>query len=349
MGMRGRTTHSEIFQQPLLWPTTLARVVKKLSSYRIPDQPAVITGAGTSAYAATAIAAGWPGARAIPTTDLLLDARLFLRGNEVLVSVARSGDSPESGGVVAKVQQEFPNVQHVAICCHADGKLLKIPNVEPFLLDPGTNDKSLVMTSSFSNLVLAGLCLRHSAELGTLLPEICSSIESILSDLDASARRIAAMPVERVAILASPPLWGAAQETSLKILEMTAGKIVVLTETFLGLRHGPMSYLRDDTLVLCFLSADSNRRLYELDLLRELRTKKLGRIVVIGSRRNDDVPCADLIVISPDELRDEFRTPFDIVFPQLLAYHLSLGAGLDPDNPSPKARHYSRCARCPNP
>ncbi len=38
------------------------------------------------------------------------------------------------------------------------------------------------------------------------------------------------MPVERIAILASPPLRGAAQETSLKILEMTAGKIVVLTE-----------------------------------------------------------------------------------------------------------------------
>ncbi len=97
-----------------------------------------------------------------------------------------------------------------------------------------------------------------------------------------------------------------------------------------------MSYLRDDTLVLCFCLPIRIYGCTNLICFGSFGTKKLGRIVVIGSRRNDDVPCADLIQISPDELRDEFRTPFDIVFPQLLAYRLSLGAGLDPDNPSPE-------------
>jgi tagatose-6-phosphate ketose/aldose isomerase len=35
------------------------------------------------------------------------------------------------------------------------------------------------------------------------------------------------------------------------------------------------------------------------------------------------------------EAPDEFRTPFEIVIPQLLGYHLSLRQGLNPDNPSP--------------
>ncbi|MBV8453949.1 MAG: hypothetical protein JOZ29_16990, partial [Deltaproteobacteria bacterium] len=32
---------------------------------------------------------------------------------------------------------------------------------------------------------------------------------------------------------------------------------------------------------------------------------------------------------------DVLRAPFEIPFAQLLAYHLSLREGLDPDNPSP--------------
>ena len=32
---------------------------------------------------------------------------------------------------------------------------------------------------------------------------------------------------------------------------------------------------------------------------------------------------------------DDLRTPFEIIVPQLLGYHLSLGKGMNPDNPSP--------------
>ncbi len=34
-------------------------------------------------------------------------------------------------------------------------------------------------------------------------------------------------------------------------------------------------------------------------------------------------------------LADYLRTPAEIVFPQLLAFHLSLRLGLNPDSPSP--------------
>jgi tagatose-6-phosphate ketose/aldose isomerase len=189
------------------------------------------------------------------------------------------------------------------------------------------------MTSSFSNLVLGGLALRHSAEIGHALPRLCARVKENLAALDNKAQSIASDAVSRVVVLASAPLMGWAHEAALKILEMTAGRIPVVAETHLGLRHGPMSFLHADTLVLSLLSSNPLSRRYEEDLLAELREKKLGRIIRISS---EVTPAFGEVApaMAPD-LPDILRTPFEIVFPQLLAYHLSLGAELNPDSPSP--------------
>jgi tagatose-6-phosphate ketose/aldose isomerase len=189
------------------------------------------------------------------------------------------------------------------------------------------------MTSSFSNLVLAGLALRHPGEIGQALPKLCARVKENLEALDSRAQSIAADHVSRVVILASAPLIGWAHEAALKILEMTAGQIPVVAETHLGLRHGPMSFLRADTLVLSLLSSNPLSRRYEEDLLAELRDKKLGRIIRIGSQVKPAF--GEIAPAMAPELPDILRTPFEIVFPQLLAYHLSLRAELNPDNPSP--------------
>jgi len=139
--------------------------------------------------------------------------------------------------------------------------------------------------------------------------------------------------VNRVVVLASAPLMGWAQEAALKILEMTAGQIPVVAETHLGLRHGPMSFVHPDTLVLSLLSSNPQSRRYEEDLLADLRSKKLGRIIRISSEVTSS--SGEIAPAMAPDLPDILRTPFEIVFPQLLAYHLSLRAGLDPDSPSP--------------
>lgn len=295
----------------------------------------VITGAGTSAHAATAVAAAWTGARAIASTDLLIDREDYFNGSGILVSLARSGDSPESVGVVKRIQKLYPAVRHFAITCNSDGRLAHHPGVNVLRLDPRTNDRSLVMTSSFSNLVLAGLAFKHLSELEHTLPDIATAASTSLAKLDEAARGIAARKFSRISILASRPLIGAASEASLKILEMTAGQIPVLTETFLGLRHGPMSFLRQDTLVLCFLSSSPEIRRYEQDLLEELHAKELGYVVALTSSQLNAVTADQQIQALAPHLPDNLRTPFEIVFAQLLGLHLSLRAGLNPDNPSP--------------
>jgi tagatose-6-phosphate ketose/aldose isomerase len=328
----GRLTHAEIYQQPETWPETVRRVRAAALS---PAAAPILTGAGTSAYAAQAVAPAWPGARAVPSTELFLDFQDLLAAGGTVVSLARSGDSPESTAVVEKIQRALPGVRHLAVSCNADGRLARWPGVEAVVLDPRTNDRSLVMTSSFSNLVLGGMCLARPEEVEAVLPGLCAGWERRFAAYESKARALAADLPRRLATLASAPLAGAAREAWLKVLEMTAGRVVPLAETYLGLRHGPMSFLEPDTLVLCFVSSEPARRRYEMDLVRELRAKKLGRLIALGAPESDTDVFAAEIYTGASALPDYLRTPAEIVFPQLLAYHLSLRLGLDPDNPSP--------------
>ncbi|HZT30678.1 MAG TPA: hypothetical protein VFA33_12375 [Bryobacteraceae bacterium] len=329
----GQCTHAEIWQQPEIWPDTVRRVRVRppLSS----PGPVILTGAGTSAYAAQAVEAAWPGARAVASTELFLDFRQYLHDRGLVVSFARSGDSPESMAVVNKIRQALPGVRHLAVTCNAEGKLAQAAGVEAIVLDARTNDRSLAMTSSFSNLVLAGLTLARRDETEAAVPAMSRAVAEALPRLEQAARALAEKPPRRAVALASWPLFGAAREARLKILEMTAGRVAAMAETFLGLRHGPMSFLEPDTLVLCFVSSDPRRRRYELDLVSELRAKGLGRLVALAPA---EIGCAvfdELISTEASALADELRTPAEIVFGQLLAYYLSLRLGLDPDRPSP--------------
>ena len=105
------------------------------------------------------MASAWPCATAIPTTDLLLDAERYLVDVRAVISLARSGDSPESAAVVERVRALNPQILQLAIICNHESSLAQSGLDGLVVLDPRTNDRSLVMTGSFSNLVLAGLSL----------------------------------------------------------------------------------------------------------------------------------------------------------------------------------------------
>jgi tagatose-6-phosphate ketose/aldose isomerase len=333
-------TLQEILQQPLLWPTTVARVRSaseqmNLAS-RLSGAQVLLTGAGSSAYAAAAAASAWPRAIAVPTTDLLIDAERYLLDVGAVISLARSGESPESAAVAERVRVLCPEILQLAVTCNDKSRLGRSGLDGLIALDPRTNDRSLVMTGSFSNLVLAGLCLAQPRAAAQNSDRASERAQTLLPVIDKECRRIAAGVRDRIVVLSSSPLLGWGREAGLKILEMTAGRFPVVTETYLGLRHGPMSFVRKDTLVLCLLSNDPTRRLYELDLIRELRSKRIGYSVVIAGADEDGSGFDDVIPAVLPDAPDDLRTPFEILIPQLLGYHLSLRIGLNPDNPSPE-------------
>jgi len=328
----GSCTISEIRQQPETWPVTFKRV-RDASLGEI--APPVITGAGSSAYASIAIESAWPGSRAVASTELLFDFEEPLSKLSTVLSLARSGDSPESVGVVQKIRDRLPGVRHIALTCNPKGKLADWPGVKAVLLDPRSNDRSLVMTSSYSNLVLAGIALARPAELEKALPVLCAGARKVIEEGERKAKALLVKSPSRVVALGSAPLFGAAREAALKVMETTAARVPAIPETYLGLRHGPMSFVNADTIVLCLISSDPKRRRYEMDLVNELRAKKIGRLVGLAPADADVAAFDEVISTGASSLPDYLRTPAEIVFCQLFAYYLSSGLGIDPDNPSP--------------
>ncbi len=348
-------TLREILQQPATWADMgelLAGQASAIGAQLEGAASMVLTGSGSSQFAGECV-------RLVLQSELGIAVEgvdggaLLMYGSRVIgptrpslaVSFARSGDSPESVAAVSLLLETEPRMRHLVLTCNANGSLAKVyrghARVQVVVLDERTNDRSLVMTSSFTNLVLAarflGLTGRletwraacgRLADLGRVL------LESHFGAIASAGRS----GFDRVVFLGSHTRFGAAREASLKMLEMTAGRVTTMAETYLGLRHGPMSYVHENTLVVCFLSSDPLLRAYELDLIRELDRKGLGRAkLLVGDAIDGElVRAQDTAIDLPGlgELGDENAAILHVVVAQLLAFFRCREEGLHPDSPS---------------
>jgi tagatose-6-phosphate ketose/aldose isomerase len=352
---RGFThTVAEIVQQPTLWAITAANEpfsAVLAGALEPKPQAVVLTGSGSSSYIGEALAPNLQAALGVPVTavpagTLLTHWRQTLPpGNTLLVSFARSGDSPESLAVVDALLALAPRCRHLFVTCNAQGGLATryqaAPTTAVALLDPRSNDRSLVMTSSFTSLFLAGRMLAAPTDRARWL--------ALAQQAGSDARELYAGPAQALAdmadtgfdsvlYLASGGRYGGARESALKMLEMSGGRVQVMAETFLGLRHGPMSALRTDTVLVAMLARHPQVRAYELDLLAELSAKGLAtRRILIGAQRvgadSGQVAAGDGIRVDCG-LDDEDATLIDVVTGQLLALFRCLALGQQPDAPS---------------
>ncbi len=354
-------TLREICQQPVTWDGTtaaLAAAPEALAAALADSGVAsragalVLTGSGSSYFAAASLVLPLREALSVPVqavpAGVLLTHPQVLPAREpfLLVSLARSGNSPESRAIVDRTLANAPQAQHLLITCNRAGALAtayrRVPGVHTLLLDERTDDRSLVMTSSFTNLVLAGQALGRLGSLdayresGTRLAQVAMGL--LESSADGLARTAGAA-YRSVAYLGSGCRLATAREAALKMLEMTSGRVWTLPETYLGLRHGPMSAVHADTLLVAFLSSSPRVRAYELDLLHELERKRLGaRRVVVGSGvPAGAAPGSDDLVVECGRfggLDDSELVLLDALVAQLLAFFRCLQIGLRPDAPS---------------
>lgn len=347
-------TLREIAQQPVTWMETAARMrgLLPLVDESLAGASAVVfTGSGSSIYAAECVAPclqhglGVP-VSAVPAGLILTHPETCLppTGPFLVVSLARSGNSPESRAVVDWLLESRPQARHLFITCNRDGALATSyrdrPEVRTIILDERTDDRSLVMTSSFTNMVLAGRALGgnpQACEARALgLARAASALLQERADaLDAAARS----GFGSVVYLGSGCRLGSAREAALKMLEMNAAEVFTFAESYLGLRHGPMSAIRPDTLMVAFLSSDPLVRAYERDVLTELDRKGLGagRVIVGAGVPPGVVASPDALVLECGALSpgaDEDLTLLDSVVGQLLAFFRCLAGGHRPDSPS---------------
>src|SRR6185503_2616017 len=113
------------------------------------------------------------------------------------------------------------------------------------------------------------------------------------------------------------------------------GRVIGLTESYLGLRHGPLSAIDRDTLVVGFLSADHRRRAFELDLLGEICDKRLTEKFLAVSPSGPNSFGETLDFGLPEDVSDFYLPPLCVLAGQLLGLFASLREGLRPDEPSP--------------
>ena len=357
-------TPAEIAQQPDTWKTTIqtltllsAEIQAFLEGAGLKDTPErrptiLLAGAGTSDYIGRSLALllrkQWDcEVLAVPSTDLLTSFEAYILPDRryLCISFSRSGDSPEGVAVLEHAIEHYPGMAQVIVTCNPHSRMYALGHAHKagfvIVLDDAVNDRSLAMTSSFTNMVIAGQCLAHAWDLETYRPVLDRMAESaaeLLTTASAVASRIATRHFKRVILVGSDAYAAIAKESALKVLEMSSGLILTSSETVLGLRHGPMAALNSETLFVCFLSGENSKQSYELDLVREVHTKGIsGHILVIGNEGSKAaVEALGVEYLSvPGDLPDAYGAPVDVIFGQLLGLFCSIENGMKPDAPSP--------------
>jgi len=357
-------TPKEIAQQPASWRGTLDIFIRDQVSIcsfldgiglreRMEERPVVLLiGAGTSDYIGQALALllrrAWQcEVLCCASTELLpnLDSYVIPGQKYLWISFSRSGDSPEGVAVIEQAIAKFASIAHLVITCNADGRMAKVcaghARSAVIVLDDAVNDRSLAMTSSFTNMIVMGHCLAHAWSIETYAPilnRMATAGEALLLSGFELAKNLAGRRFPRVCLVGTGPLAPVAKESALKVLEMSAGLVKTMSETLLGLRHGPMAALDGETLFVCFLPSDVHRRGYAADLLRELGEKQItsARVAIGPADAADEFTllCEEYLPIEA-EMDDNYRPILDVIFGQLLGLCTSMLLGLQPDAPSP--------------
>lgn len=357
-------TPQEIAQQPGTWLTTFHRLEAQFEEVRefltgagvngaADRRPTVfLIGAGTSDYIGHSLhllmRSRWEcEVSPVASTSLLPDfADYVLPGRRALwISFSRSGDSPEGVAVLERALSEAPQISHLLVTCNSDGRMKRAlegrANGFAIVLDDATNDRGLAMTSSFTNMVLAGQILAHAwsmEEYAPILRSLVRAGESLLPRAAQLASDLAAQGYSKACFVGTGVLAGTAMECALKLLELTAGRVPAVTQSTLALRHGPMAALDAETLFVGLVSTEEPRRKYEVDLLREVSSKHLARMRIAVAVDGAGLGGEADHVLTPetgDAIPDHYRPVLDVLFGQLLGLFASIHAGLKPDTPSP--------------
>lgn len=357
-------TAKEMCQQPDAWEETvdlLQQQKDKINAFIAPllakpELRIIFTGAGTSAYAGDIIAP-WLREKtgrdivSIATTDIVSAPHQFLHTGKptVLVSFARSGDSPESIGAFDLAEQLVGELYQVVITCNPAGALAKKAaamqdHILTLLMPPQTNDKSFAMTSSFTCMLVIGLMVFDMDDFASdaaLVKHVAACGRQVMS-AGHGLPELAAAGFERIVFLGSGALYGLARETCLKVLELTAGKIAAVSETVMGFRHGPKSIVDDKTLIVMWLSSNPYTHEYEMDLLQEFHHDEGGfKVLAVTPAPDAAVQAITDYTLSLDEGAagswgsDAYLALGYVLFDHILALSASLSRGVAPDTPCP--------------
>lgn len=350
-------TESEIWGQPDLWIKLWNRFNAEKTGLRnylnkilCDDVRIILTGAGTSSFIGDVLLGAFNKNINVPvnsvaTTDLVTHPELFFSKDKkyLLISFARSGNSPESSQAILLAEELAEKVYHLIITCSNNSELVKIVAGKDhfiLLMPPEADDKGLAMTGSFTSMLLAGLLISlitKEVDAEDQINVIHSYGKKILNENSGSLKKIAGMDFSRAVFLGSGMLKGIARESQLKLQELTDGKVICKYDSFLGFRHGPKAVINEKTLIVYLFSNSSYSNRYEIDLVRGINEGRKTLCSVGLMEEKIKLPDMDLKIILSDngkKLSDEFLSVVSVLPAQMLGLYKSINLGLKPDSPS---------------
>ena len=356
-------TAREIEQQPRLWEETwgiyqdsrekITQFFENVTQAHEHVQ-VIFLGAGTSAYVGNTVLPYLKGQvdetqwtlSSVATTDLVSNPREYFNPAlpTLLVSYARSGNSPESVATVELGKQLVSDFYQVTITCAADGELARNAHGDErnllLVMPEDSNDKGFAMTGSYSCMTLMTLLVfdttseKDKEEYLNVMIELGKGVIAN----EESIAKILEVPFNRVVYLGSVVYPGLTREAQLKILELTkVGKVATVFDSSMGFRHGPKSFVDSETLIFGFVSNQPYTAQYDEDILEEIHQDGIAP-GVIGLTTNElktytghtfDYKEAGRVL--PDAY---LALPY-VMFAQTVAILTAIKVGNTPDTPSP--------------
>ncbi len=331
----GQHTFLEIQSQPQVWHHALdafsaqqPRLTALMATAEL--ERVVVSGCGSTYYlaltAARLLRKAGVDALACPASELLLHPEsICLPGRRpLLLSVSRSGSTSET----VRAQEQFKTragALVVCVTCDSDSPLAQSADI--VIAIDAAQEQSVAQTRSFSSMAVA-LQLMAAALGGRdlaasqRLPAVCRQLLSGSAELTQSLGEDGA--ISKFFFLGSDALYGIACEAMLKMKEMSLS----YSEAYhtLEFRHGPMSMVGADSLVIGMISPDA--AVPEQRVLQEMA--ELGATVLaIGPELEQHQHQVALPADLP-----AWSTPV-LYLPalQLLAYQRAIFNGCDPDQP----------------
>lgn len=354
-------TTREIYQQPQLWQEAWDLYVAKREDIKaflanIQDKHdfvrVIFAGAGSSDFVGESIFKYLNAVNdqkkiqfaAVATVELVGRPNDYFQRDvpTILVSFARSGNSPESLATVEIAKQLVDNLYQVTITCAPEGKLALAAEGDAdnlLLMQPAlSNDKGFAMTGSFSCMMLTALLVFATAaeEVKESWVKTIARLGQEVLDREDEVQALVDLDVERVIYLGAGGFYGVAHESQLKLLELTAGKVVTMYETPMGFRHGPKSLINEKTQVFLFSSNDAYTKKYDLDLVNEV----YGDQIVTNITALSATPLATdapqfVLGEGADQLPDALLGFPYLVFAQAYSLFTAVKCKNLPDTPSP--------------
>lgn len=326
-------TLTEIKSQPDAWQNALEVVqaqradLLRFSNHRYTQ--VIFTGCGSTYYLSLAGSAlfqeltGLP-ARAYPASELWLAPHSsYGEGKTLLAAVSRSGTTTETIKAVERFKAEKRGAVLV-ISNYPDTPLAALADLP--LIIPRGQEQSVAQTRSFTSMFVAvtAWCALAAGKEDLLqtMSALPAAGERLLAQYESLARRLGEnLAFDRFYFLGSGARYGLACEASLKMKEMTLSHSEPFH--FLEFRHGPMSMVSPQALVVGMLS-EVNRG-HEAAVLHEMHALG-GSILSVGETGAE--------VTFESSLPEPVRGVLNLPVLQLMGFYRSVSKGLNPDRPT---------------